>query len=183
MSGRELMVSTFGLGRLRPAPGTWGSLPPAALAWLLLWFGAPAWVYNASLVVVCVAFTLVCLRLGAWAEQHCGKKDPSLVVADETAGQCVALLLLSPLWPALAPPHGVGVWPFWGALDTARLAHVTGVVAAGFVLFRVMDILKPPPAHALQRLSGGLGVVIDDLVAGLYALILLHAGLFALARL
>lgn len=172
MSGRELLVSTFGLGRLRPAPGTWGSLPPAGLAWILIWIGAPAWAYNGALLAVAVAFTAICLALGAWAEEHCGGKDPSLVVADETAGQAIALLGVTSAWPALAVA-GAG-------LDFGRFWRVTAAVGAGFVLFRVMDIIKPAPARGLQRLRGGLGVVIDDLIAGVYAGLALNGALLAL---
>jgi phosphatidylglycerophosphatase A len=49
------------------------------------------------------------------------------------------------------------------------------VLAAGFFLFRVFDVVKPPPAHASQRLRGGVGVMIDDLIAGVYALAVLAA--------
>jgi phosphatidylglycerophosphatase A len=71
-----------------------------------------------------------------------GRKDPGLVVVDEVAGQWVALLAL-PFTPATA--------------------------VMGFLLFRVMDIVKPWPARDLERLPGGLGIVADDLAAGVYA--------------
>jgi phosphatidylglycerophosphatase A len=61
------------------------------------------------------------------------------------------------------------------ALSVLMLPPTAGVLAAGFVLFRLFDIVKPYPAGALQRLSGGVGVMIDDLVAGLYALLVLVA--------
>lgn len=88
--------------------------------------------------------------IGTWASQDAerllGKKDPGAIVVDEVAGMAVSVLLL-PLTP--------------------------GAIIAGFVLFRVFDIAKPYPANTLQRLPGGVGVMIDDLVAGLYALLLL----------
>ncbi len=71
-----------------------------------------------------------------------GRKDPGLVVVDEVAGQWVTFLAL-PFTPATA--------------------------VIGFLLFRVMDIVKPWPARDLERLPGGLGIVADDLAAGVYA--------------
>lgn len=79
-----------------------------------------------------------------------GKKDPGLVVVDEVAGQWVALLAL-PFTPLTA--------------------------ALGFLLFRVMDIVKPWPARDLERLPGGLGIVADDLAAGVYANLALRVAL------
>lgn len=90
-----------------------------------------------------VAVTLV----GTWAahraERILGSKDPGAVVIDEVAGMLLSVLVL-PLTPA--------------------------VLALGFVLFRFFDILKPFPARWSQRLPGGPGVMVDDLIAGLYAL-------------
>jgi phosphatidylglycerophosphatase A len=76
-----------------------------------------------------------------------GKKDPGIVVVDEIAGMWVSLLLL-PMTPA-----------------TAVLA---------FLCFRLMDILKPFPARDLERLPGGIGIMADDLAAGLYANLLVR---------
>jgi phosphatidylglycerophosphatase A len=87
------------------------------------------------------------------AEQQAGVVDPGAVVIDEMAGFLVAMFAVAPSW---------------------------GTVAAGFILFRVFDILKPPPANWAQSLRGGLGIVADDIVAGIYAnlaLRLLWAGL------
>jgi len=95
-------------------------------------------------------FLLAVILVGTWAAQEAerslGGKDPGAIVVDEVAGMALAVLTV-PLTPA--------------------------VLIAGFVLFRVFDIVKPYPANALQRLPGGVGVMIDDLVAGLYALLLL----------
>jgi len=99
-----------------------------------------------------LVFLLVVIVVGTWAahdaERSLGEKDPGAIVIDEVAG-----MALSVLTPPLTPL----------------------VVLAGFLLFRVFDIVKPYPANALQRLRGGVGVMIDDLVAGLYALLLLVA--------
>jgi phosphatidylglycerophosphatase A len=151
---RHALVTVFGLGLLRPAPGTWGSLPPPLLVLALLWSGAALWVVNASLVLLGAAFGIACWRFGGLAEERYGAKDPRQVVADETAGQCVALLFL--------PWRAVGDADAW----TWNIA----LAATAFVAFRAFDIAKPPPIDGLQRLGGGRGILIDDLVAGLYAL-------------
>ena len=156
------LLSALGLGYLRPAPGTWGSLPPVGLALLIIWLSHPgiapgedAIVINASLLVLGGLFSFACLRYGALGESRFGGKDPSNVVADEVAGQSIALLALP--WRALNQPHA---WKWNLAL-----------AATAFVAFRAMDIIKPPPAHQLQRLPAGAGILIDDLIAGVYALI------------
>jgi phosphatidylglycerophosphatase A len=88
---------------------------------------------------------------GIWAagraEHLLGTKDPGRVVVDEIAGQMVTLLLL-PAKPL--------------------------VLLAGFLLFRVLDVLKPWPASRLEDLPGGSGIMADDLMAGLYANLILH---------
>lgn len=158
----KMLVSTAGgLGFLKPAPGTWGSTPPCALAWLMLLLGADTlWVTFVMTAVMAFGF-FGSLFIGGYAERRFGKKDPGQVVIDEVGGQALTLMFL----PSFA------VVGFWGATLT---------VGAAFVLFRVMDILKPPPAYILQRLKGGLGIVIDDLLAGLYALIVLQVALHGL---
>jgi phosphatidylglycerophosphatase A len=99
-----------------------------------------------------IAFFLVVTLVGTWAahvaEPMLGEKDPGAIVIDEVAG-----MTLSVLWLPLTVP----------------------VLLAGFVLFRIFDVVKPFPANRLQALRGGVGVMIDDLVAGLYALVVLMA--------
>ena len=99
-----------------------------------------------------IAFVLAVVLVGTWAAQEAERwldeKDPSAIVIDEVAGMALSVLAL-PITP--------------------------GVLLAGFLLFRVFDVVKPYPANALQRLPGGVGVMIDDLVAGLYALLVLLA--------
>jgi phosphatidylglycerophosphatase A len=103
---------------------------------------------RAMLLVLVLAVILI----GTWAaqdaERSLGGKDPGAIVIDEVAGMAVSVLAV-PLTPA--------------------------VLAVAFVLFRVFDIVKPYPANELQRLRGGVGVMIDDLVAGVYALLLVVA--------
>jgi phosphatidylglycerophosphatase A len=94
-----------------------------------------------------VVFLVLVVVVGTWAahvaERVIGGKDPGAIVVDEVAGMTLAVVVF-PLTPE--------------------------VLAAGLAFFRVFDVLKPPPAHQSQRITGGIGVMIDDLIAGLYAL-------------
>lgn len=149
--GNLRWVTTFGLGHMRPFPGTWGSLPPVGLALLLLLVipdGAYWTLLRVVMLLVAITFTVACVLLGDKAEARFGRKDPSQVVADETAGMALCMMLM----PALLPG--------WGAAASLVLA---------FVFFRALDIVKPWPASAIQAVPGGLGVVLDDLVAGVMA--------------
>ncbi|MBX3403222.1 MAG: phosphatidylglycerophosphatase A [Phycisphaeraceae bacterium] len=156
------VVTTFGLGHLRPAPGTWGSIPPVALAAAMILAGygpadgpAAQWVFNAVIALVLVVFCIGCVVYGEAAEARFGKKDPGSVCADETAGVCIPLLLL----PA-------------SAADT--LVHGAVTCCVVFFGFRVFDILKLPPANGLQRVRGGWGILLDDLVAGVQTMIVVQ---------
>ncbi len=85
---------------MRPASGTWGSLPPVVFAIILAWFGVAHSVWLAAMLGVAFVATVMCLLWGDAVERAIRKKDPSQVVIDEVAGQAVALLLV---WsPALA---------------------------------------------------------------------------------
>lgn len=162
----RLLVTTGGLGYMRPASGTWGSMPTVILAAALL-LGLPALefpaldtqvVYHGVLVAIMLLFSWACVHYGDAAEAHFNKKDPGYIVADETAGQVIPLLLLPA--SALATPQ-----------------HLAITLAAAFVLFRIFDIAKLWPANGLQRVPGGWGVLLDDLVAGLQAAIVLQVAL------
>ncbi|MBM4108388.1 MAG: phosphatidylglycerophosphatase A [Phycisphaerae bacterium] len=159
-------ITVWGLGHLRPAPGTWGSLPPIVLGAALWTVGlgperAPC-VFSGVMLALLVVFTLVCAAQGDRAEGAFGRKDPSEAVADETAGQCIPLLLLP-----------------GAAFESAGLALFT--LAYAFLAFRAFDILKPWPARQVQRVPGGWGIVLDDLVAGVYAALLVQVLARALA--
>jgi phosphatidylglycerophosphatase A len=153
---RLVLLTVLGLGHLRPAPGTWGSLPAPIAVLLLVWAIGPHWSIDVSLVLGCVLFSVVCVRFGHLAEARWGAKDPGQVVADEMAGQCVALLLLP--WRGMDQPDA---WRW----------NLT-IAAVAFLAFRAMDILKPPPANQLQSRPAGWGILLDDLAAGVYALII-----------
>ena len=148
---RLLAVTVGGLGDLRPASGTWGSLPPVVLAALLLALDAPPTVLNTAMVLGLVAFSAACVFFGDEAEARYHAKDPSPVVADETAGQCLALL-------AFPVAHD----------------HRFALLLLAFLAFRMLDIIKPPPARNLQRVRGGWGILLDDLIAGAMTLVLVQ---------
>lgn len=145
-----LIATFFGVGRLRPGPGTWGSL-----AAVLIWAFCARWVPANSRILALTALTGLAVAFGIPAAttvaRASGVKDPQFVVIDELAGQWVALLFAPLTWKTLA---------------------------VGFILFRGFDIVKPPPVRQLERLPEGTGIIVDDLAAGFYALgvmqLLLH---------
>jgi len=92
-----------------------------------------------------VVVTLIGIWAGSRVERLLGKKDPGVIVIDEVAGMLLSVILLPPTIP---------------------------VLVTAFLLFRLFDIWKPFPARESQALTGGMGVMVDDLVAGVYALVL-----------
>jgi len=96
-------------------------------------------------------FVLILLVLGTWVstrfESISGKKDPGIVVIDEIVGMMITYFLVPFQWKWLL---------------------------IGFVLFRILDIFKPFPARQCENLKGGVGIMMDDVVSGLYACLLLH---------
>lgn len=150
---RARWLTVFGLGRMRPASGTWGSMPAVviggALIVLVQQSAFPGEGYRAAMALGALWFSLVCVLWGADAEARWGE-DPSEVVADEMAGQFVTLLMIP----------GAMLGTGWSTLLT---------LLGAFFLFRSFDILKPWPAGAMQRIPGGWGVLLDDIVAGAMA--------------
>jgi phosphatidylglycerophosphatase A len=149
------LATGFGSGYLRPAPGTWGTLAGLA-AWLLLVGTVHPSALGAATGIL-LAAPLV-LTLGAvWAAERVVKetdlKDPSFIVIDEWAGIWIALTPL--LFTGIPQPQPLSLW-------VARLA-------VPFLLFRLFDIWKPGAIDSAQRLPGGWGVVMDDVLAGLLA--------------
>ncbi len=144
---RTLIITFFGTGFLPVASGTWGSAG-AVLAFLPLWWlaGQDGW-RDPVLLGMAVAACILSVALGPWSVARFGAEDPKEFVLDEVAGQWVALL-----WLPMADPQAMAM-----------------VVACQFILFRVFDIIKPPPARQLERLPFGWGILLDDVMAGLYA--------------
>ena len=141
MASLAVMVATVGgIGRIPVASGTFGSL--VAVPFLPALAGM-----RAQYPLACAALVVVLVALAIWsagrAEEDLGGHDHSRIVIDEVAGQVIAGLFIPPSW-----------------------------LAAGiaFVLFRLFDIVKPFPAGLIDgKVEGGVGVVGDDLVAGVYA--------------
>jgi phosphatidylglycerophosphatase A len=150
-----LVATLFGAGRLKPGPGTWGSV-----ATVLLWAFASSRIPVASrtwaTIIAAIAVTLVGIPAATLVVRASGLKDPQFVVVDEVAGQLVTLIAVPLAWKTFL---------------------------AGLILFRVFDIWKPFPIRRLERLPEGTGIVVDDLGAGFYALsimhLLLHFGLLS----
>jgi len=150
-------ITVLGSGHLRPAPGSWGSLTAAGLFaglwWLAAALQAPPWIADVIIALLGILFaSWLSVRWGAWALARYGGSDPREFVLDEFAGQWVALLWLPPV-------AGLGPWAF------------ICVVGGQFLLFRILDIIKPPPARQMERWPAGWGVLCDDLMSGFYALV------------
>jgi len=142
----EIVGTYFGAGYGRPGPGTWGSAA-AVLTWVLVaHFLQPQWLIPGAIIYAALA-TIVGIPAATRIARAMGTEDPQKVVIDEVAGQMVALIGAPFAWKP---------------------------ILAGFILFRTFDILKPPPVRQLERLPEGWGIVIDDLGAGLYALLVMQ---------
>lgn len=143
-----MIVTVFGIGRLRPGPGTWASAAAVLLAVLVCEAGwAPLVPFGAVLAAL----------IGFWAVPQALRmttdEDPSWIVIDEVAGQWLALsFTVIPLWR-----HGVSILDAW-----------PGFVVP-FLLFRLFDIWKPWLVGRADRQGGSVGVMMDDLWAGLFA--------------
>jgi phosphatidylglycerophosphatase A len=144
-----------GVGLSPKAPGTLGALEGVALFLLFIFFRPDAVSQSSGPFLQLAIVNLTLFAAGVWAASRvcrlsgCG--DPQTVVIDEISGQLIGLMPL------------------------ASAASISGV-AAGFVLFRLFDILKPWPIKRLERLHGGLGVMADDALAGLFTAALLWIG-------
>lgn len=143
MSIARIVLSYGGCGLLPKAPGTWGTAGAAVTAWLFLTYFPDArerwpWICLAWVVIA----SIVTVLLTPIVEEEDGVKDPQSIVTDEVAG-------------------------YWATLALARRPDVTTLVVA-FFLFRFLDVWKPPPARQLERLPSGWGVLLDDVMSGVY---------------
>ncbi len=154
---KRLLTSCFGLGRLPVAPGTWGSLPVAivfGLMWQLQASGISITIVMAALALF---GSVICVKFAPAAIAATGKNDPGEVVADELAGQAVTFLAA----PLLSP-------------EILSIRQIWIITAGGFLLFRLFDIVKPWPIRKLEKLPKGWGILADDLLAGVFAAIVLQ---------
>lgn len=138
--------SGFGSGLIPFAPGTWGSLFALIPIYFMLLSG------NLFLIPAFVVVTsLLSLWVSSTCEDHWGE-DPGKLVMDEWAGQALTFTTITLI----------------GDLQSDLF-----ILGLGFAFFRVFDILKPLGINKLQKYDGGLGILLDDLLAGFYALICL----------
>jgi phosphatidylglycerophosphatase A len=168
----------FGTGLLPKMPGTWGTIGAIPFVWLLVWLFTPA-TYAVAVVAITAIAIPVAHHAAVLNRRHPGiaalnphkqavfkdaslqryikgdegqAKDPGMIVIDEVAGFAAAMLFLPLGW-------------------------TTTIVA--FLLFRIFDIIKPWPVRLVERsFGGGAGIVLDDTVAGLYACLITHIGLW-----
>ena len=147
------VATFFGIGRLRPGPGTWGSAVTVVL-WAVLARGLAPSLRAPFAAGLAALVTVIGIPAATQVARSSGTKDPPFVVIDEVAGQLVALIAIPLAWKSFL---------------------------ASFILFRVFDIVKPPPVRQLEALPDGAGIVLDDVAAGFCALgvmhFLLHFGL------
>ncbi len=141
----DFLSTGFFTGYITPAPGTWGSLA-AWLMYVIIFLGG--WIYPLAFLVFLTSVILLGIYISGTMEEFLGETDPSCIVIDEWAG----------IWLALfAIPQNI-------------LAFILA-----FVLFRIFDIVKPWPANISQKLPGGWGIMTDDIIAGVYTIILIRA--------
>ena len=140
------LATWFGAGYLKPGPGTYGSVA-AALLWYLAAHLIPTTSITLAIATLAAAtlITLIGIPASTTVARQSGRKDPGFVVIDEVAGQLFALILMRPDW------------------QHAALA---------LLLFRLFDIWKPWPIRRLEALPEGTGIMLDDVAAGLLALLI-----------
>lgn len=162
---RWFILSFGGVGFLRPAPGTWGSLAAVIAAWPLHYIGGPYALGAAAVLFYFVGLEAVKVEIAS-----AGDHDPSWVVIDEAVGQWLALIPVS----AGAIVAGVPFWNLW-----------PGILSA-FLLFRIFDVWKPWLVGRADRRGDATGVMMDDVWAGVFAAIFVmilaavaHAGFVA----
>ena len=133
----------FGAGFLKPGPGTYGSVV-ATLVWFVVARRVPVHLLPLVTLGMAAMATAIGIPAATRVARESGRKDPQIVVIDEVAGQWLALTLCLP------------------QMSFALL---------GLIAFRVLDIWKPWPVRRLEQLPAGTGIVVDDLAAGVYALV------------
>jgi phosphatidylglycerophosphatase A len=156
-----VIVATGGGAGFAPiAPGTWGSLVGLLITYgLIAAFKSNVALLQNLLIVVSVFLAWIGIWAGTRAESVFGKKDSGQIVIDEVCGQVIAFVFIAPFLAGLGER-----WRWW--------------MIPGFLLFRAFDIFKPFPINGLQSLTGGVGVMMDDVIAGIYAAALLSLALY-----
>lgn len=140
-----LFATFFGCGLSPFAPGTVGSLAAVLIAWPLSRVGFG----RLHFLILSLALLYPAIRAAGIVANLSARKDPQVVVIDEVLGQ----------WLTLAGALRFDLYTF----------------AAAFALFRLFDIWKPPPIRLIERIPGGVGIVLDDMMAGAYGALVLFA--------
>ena len=141
------IIATFlGIGRLHPGPGTWAS-GATVLVWAAIAYALPPSQRTPTATALTVLIILIGVPAATRVSRASGGKDPQFVVIDEVAGQLIALIAVPLSWKSFL---------------------------VGLILFRVFDIVKPPPVRQLERLPEGTGIMLDDVAAGILACISIH---------
>lgn len=155
----ELIATLAKIGYMKPASGTWGSAAAVPLFWALHeTLGVPG-----VLIGTVIAFVA-----GLWATQkmtaNSDNEDPSEIVIDELVGMWIALIPVS-IGSAMAGMPSTTLWPAW---------------PTAFLAFRLFDIWKPGPIGWADRRGDALGVMLDDVIAGVFAavVVLVFAGVY-----
>ena len=152
--GKEFLFTGFFSGYFPVAPGTAGTVMGVLLYVIEYSVFGRNLHWGVNLAVVALLF-YPSVRICGWGEVFFNEKDPGPVVWDEIIGYFVTMLFLPFNWK---------------------------IAIAGFFVFRIMDIWKPFPAYQLQNFKGGLGILIDDVIAGIYSCVFLHAALYLIKR-
>ena len=146
LSSSKLIIGTF-------------AVPPVVIFAFLCHFDLPAVAILTIMLVLVLAGSVVCVKFSPDIIAKTGKSDPGEIVADELAGQAVALL------------------PIIFIISTAHSGNqICFFIGASFLLFRFFDILKPWPIKKIEKLPAGWGILADDLLAGVYASAVLIIG-------
>ena len=152
-----VIATWFGSGLLPIAPGTWGSLAAFPFAYIISVNSGPY-----VLIIGTVALFFIGMQASNNVEKSTQKKDPGFIVVDEVVGQWIVLLPLPFLYNLVDPD--LFYWFF------------APIAAVAFLAFRIFDIWKPwPIKNVEENVPGGLGIMLDDVVAGIYALIITSA--------
>ena len=155
-----VFIATGGGAGLIPfGPGTWGSLVGLLIAYgLIAVFSLDVVLLQNVLILASVILAAVGIWASTRAETVFSRKDAGQIVIDEVCGQVISFVFIAPYLVRLGSQ-----WRWW--------------MIPGFLLFRAFDIFKPYPINKLQDLRGGFGVMMDDVVAGIYAAVWLSLAL------
>ena len=149
----RIWLSVFGAGYSPLIPGTCGSAVVAAVFLTAAWSGIGPLPLAAIMLAIAAHGFVVTILYGDQFIQKYGQ-DPRQIVSDEQCGQAITYL---------------GLWSF-----TNTPKDILILTLVGFILFRILDILKPPPIRNLEKIKGPWGILLDDVLAGIFANILLQ---------